>query len=151
MGWVNERPSMWIQVVAQLIGPGHWDCHPQVRSVASSPRSLPWVAALPRLCCGVGPSLPSMVARAPIGGGDIFLLQCPMRDRDSHPRDSEGWGRLCMALVFQHAWFLCLPVALWTIDIITDPNCSRTTDPDMSLSSSMGLYITVAPVAAQAT
>lgn len=151
MGWVNERPSMWVWVVAQLIGPVHWDCHPQVRSGASSPRPLPWMAALPFLWCGAGPSLPRVGASSPIGGGDIFLLQCPMRDRNSHPRDSEGWVRLCMALVFQHAWFLCLPVALWTIDIIIDPSCSRITDPNMSLSSSMGLYITVVLVAAQAT
>ncbi|KAL6036887.1 hypothetical protein STEG23_013887, partial [Scotinomys teguina] len=39
----------------------------------------------------------------------------------------------------------------WVMDINTDPSCSRTMDPDMTLSSSLGLEITMAPVVTEAT
>ena len=34
------------------------------------------------------------------------------------------------------------------MDVITDPSCSRTTDPDLALGSSWGLEVTMAQVTA---
>lgn len=62
------------------------------------------------------------------------MLQCPVR-----VRASEG---LNMALKFHNVWFLLPPVVTWAPDINTDSSCSRTTDPDMALSSNLGLDFT---------
>lgn len=56
-----------------------------------------------------------------------------------------------MALRFQHARFLWFPVVTRALDINTDSSCSETTDLDMAFGSSLGLDITMAPVAAQVT
>lgn len=58
---------------------------------------------------------------------------------------------LNLVLGFHHTWFLLFPVATWAIDINTDPNCSRTVDPDIALISSLGLDDTMAWVTAQVT
>lgn len=39
-------------------------------------------------------------------------------------------------------WFL---VAMWTMDSNTNPDCGRTTDPDMFLGSSLGPSVNMVP------
>lgn len=53
-----------------------------------------------------------------------------------------------MTLGFLQAWFLWLLVVTRAMEIYTDPNCSRTTDPEVALGS-RGLDVTIVPVATQ--
>lgn len=66
--------------------------------------------------------------------------------RDSYPKPvKDRAGR------FQYAWFLLHPMVSQAMDTNRDLICSRTMDPEMSLGSSSGPDVTVAPVAAQVT
>lgn len=47
-----------------------------------------------------------------------------------------------MALEFQYTWFLWPFLETWVTDFITDPSCSRNSDPDVAPGSSLGLDIT---------
>lgn len=62
-------------------------------------------------------------------------------------RAGERQGWLKLALGFNTV----VPVVSWATEVSTDPNCSRIMDPDMTSGCNLGLDITMATVAAQAT
>lgn len=88
--------------------------------------------------CGEGWGLLSQVWR----GGH----SSPLRNRTRSPAAefskeqgqlSQGQGRA------GSAWFQGLSALTQVTDIITDPSCSRTADPDMNFSSNLGPDITM--------
>ena len=69
-----------------------------------------------------------------------LLLQCPARGRANYPRNNEIWDWLVWPSDFiSLTWFLWLPEETQATDISTDPSRRRIMDPDMALSSSLGL------------
>ena len=75
----------------------------------------------------------------PLGVGLAHLLQYPVRNRASPPRASKELRKT------QHSMVLMNPVLTQTMDIITDPNCNRTIDPDTALDNSSGPDTTPQP------
>lgn len=74
------------------------------------------------------------------GGGQAALLR-PVRGETSC--SVRPW---CFSSCFNtwfNTWFAWVPVVTRATDINTDPNYGKTTDPDMALSSSFGLDITM--------
>lgn len=89
--------------------------------------------------CGASSPVPRSLGPAlSWGEGPTLLLQCPAR-----VMASEGFN---MALEFHHVWLLWPSVVTWVPDINTDPNYSRTTDPDMALSSNLSQDFTMVPM-----
>lgn len=113
--------------VTELVGVGHWDCSPQTRGRASSPRPVVRVWGQLSYCS---------VQR---GAGSAILR--PVRARD----------QLSAAFRFEHAWLLWCPVLVivwsWTssqtpatagIWVQTCPQQQTGPDYHHSLSSSLG-------------
>lgn len=74
------------------------------------------------------------------GGDSSFMLGSSV----IYPRAGKGWGQLSMANAYFNTWFIWPPVVTQTMDISKDPSYSRTKDPDMAISSSLGLDVTMA-------
>ncbi|ERE80889.1 hypothetical protein H671_3g8542 [Cricetulus griseus] len=68
-----------------------------------------------------------------------------MRGRASSSRASGGWGSVGLLDFNMPGSYGPLWTITWAMDINTDPNCSRTMDPDMDLDSSLGQDFTIAP------
>lgn len=107
LGWADPRPRMWVWVRVELVGLGHWDHPPQVRSRASSPRPMPLESPLPHFWCRMGLSLQSVGVSSHTGGRVLApLLYCPARGRVIYLGTGEGQGWLSTALRSQDSLFV---------------------------------------------
>lgn len=61
-----------------------------------------------------------------------------------YPRAGKGWGQLSMTHTYVNTSFIWPPVVTQTMDVNKDPSSSRTKDPDMAISSSLGPDVTMA-------
>lgn len=137
--WARLKPWMWIWVVANLVGLGHWDLPLKMKDRTSSPR-LCHAGQLSHTCSKGWMALQW-------GVGLALVLQWSVKDRARSSRASKWWIHLSTVLRLQHPW---PSVVTWAMEINKDPAVPGL-QTHKALGNSLDLDVIMAPVAAKAT